>query len=496
MLEEGDRRMSTTSERNTQALQTMVGDSALKARFKQTRLAIITPSTDPTPALQLLSEYVVDTVCRLWEQVDFHGGLAEPQHLAAQAITGGDPADMQHAWQPVYEVVIALGCRAPDMSAAYVIEVGYDSWVITMGPHARMGSESNPAAAAFAAALAASRAFQWVFQDALDSASAPSAEAIRVDLRELYGLTTDPTALSLPSTVVFGAGAVGHAFLSILERWPHHVAGVMALVDPDPYGDSNMQRYTFMSRTSVSKAKVTIRRDALAQRHPELTVTSHLHNLNAYCQARGYAERIPLAVVGLDSPEARRHVALKLPIRTVNMWTEGKRVGGALYAPSAQRACLGCDYLEPKGERMDETARVAQQTNLRPGVVRRLLDTAAGLTDAEAQVIATHQRVRVESLVGEPLRSVLPTLCATGRVALPNGTASVDVPFAFASLFAGVSGFMFFLRALENGSVSEGWSQHLFKSPTPLMRQPRGRQGACACCVNLHLLLPEMTDVA
>lgn len=117
-------------------------------------------------------------------------------------------------------------------------------------------------------------------------------------------------------------------------------------------------------------------------------------------------------------------------------------------------------------------------------------------TAAEAQVIAAHQHVRVESLVGEPLRSVLPNLCATGRLALPGSAAPVDVPFAFASLFAGVAGFMFFLRALEGSSVSEGWSQHLFKSPTPLMRQARGRQEACSCCTNLHLLLPRMSDVA
>jgi hypothetical protein len=257
-----------------------------------------------------------------------------------------------------------------------------------------------------------------------------------------------------------------------------------------------MQRYTFMLRNSAPQAKVAVRRAALAQRHPGLTVTPYPHDLNAYCQARGYTERIALAVVGLDSPEARRHVALKLPIRTVNMWTEGKRVGGALYAPSDKRACLGCDYLEPKGERMDETARVAQQTGLLPGVVRKLLDTAAGLSAAEAQVIAAHQHVGVESLIGEPLRSVLPALCATGRLTLPDSAAPIDVPFAFASLFAGVSGFMFFLRALESSPVSEGWSQHLFKLPTPLMRQARGRQEACSCCTNLHLLLPRMSDVA
>ena len=163
--------------------------------------------------------------------------------------------------------------------------------------------------------------------------------------------------------------------------------------------------------------------------------------------------------------------------------------------PSATRACLGCDYLEPKGDRIDETARVTAQTALRPAEVRQLLDTAEGLTPEQAQRVAAHQQVPVEGLLGEPLRSVLPALCATGHFK-PEGASPLEVPFAFASLFAGVSGFMFFLRALEAPEVSEGWTQHLFKNPTPLMRQLRGRESGCACCANMDLLQSRWNTAA
>lgn len=477
--------MNAALERNTQALQTLLGDVALASRFAQARLAVVTPSGPASSALALLSEYVVDTLGRLWEQVDFHGGLAAAQHAAARAIASGPTEGLRCAWAPGYDIVVALGCTVPQAAAARVIEVGYDRWII--GPASAMGDTPNPASAAFAAASIGARVFQWVFRDALDGTSAPSEEPVRVDLCALYGLASDPTALALPETVVLGTGAVGHAFLSILERWPHPVSGRVEVVDPDPYGASNMQRYTFMARCSVPQPKVVVRRDALAQRHPGLTVTPHVLDLNRYCQARGYGTHIPLAVVGLDSPEARRQVALKLPVRTVNMWTEGKRVGAGVYMPSATRACLGCDYLEPKKERMDETARVAGQTALRPAEVRQLLDTAAGLTLEQAQRVAAHQHVPVEGLVGEPLRSVLPALCATGHIRSEDGPP-LEVPFAFASLFAGISGFMFFLRALEAPEVSEGWTQHLFKAPAPLMRQSREREATCVCCANAHLL--------
>lgn len=488
--------MSTASERNHQALECMVGNSALAGRLSQTRLAVITPPGVPTRALQLLSEFVVDTLCRLWDRVDFHGGLADEQAVAGREVGNAGGADMHVRWLPGYTVVIALGCRAPVGCADHIIEVSYDDWRVELGTGAAMGETPNAVAAAFLAAMAAAQTFFRVFADAVGDFGTAPLEIYAADLRDLYGLNPAPTALALPPTVIFGVGAVGHAFLAILERWPHPVKGSVEMVDPDLYGGSNMQRYAFMKWAFDTQAKVEVRRKALIQRHPELQVTACRMALNEYCQHRGYTASIDLAIVGLDSAEARRQVALKLPERTVNLWTEGKRAGGALYTALGNQACLGCDYLEPKSELMDETARIAQQTGLLPGIVRRLLDNADPLTDTQAQTIAARQSVPAATLVGEPLRSVLPTLCATGRLVLPGSTSPAEVPFAFSSLFAGVAGFMLMLKALSANVISEGWSQHLFKAPTPFMRQPRGRQTACACCADLHLLRPRVDNAA
>ncbi len=73
----------------------------------------------------------------------------------------------------------------------------------------------------------------------------------------------------------------------------------------------------------------------------------------------------------------------------------------------------------------------------------------------------------------------MPALCATGKLQLPNNPEAVDVPFAFASLFAGIAGFMMLLKDLAaEEAPSEAWTQHNFKSPTPLLlRQRLNRPG-------------------
>ncbi len=98
-------------------------------------------------------------------------------------------------------------------------------------------------------------------------------------------------------------------------------------------------------------------------------------------------------------------------------------------------------------------------------------------------MVAGHRGVPLDQFVGQPLRSVLPALCATGRLQLPNNSEAVDVPFAFASLFAGIAGFVMLLKdCLEDSRASHGWTQHIFKRPTPDMHSPQHANAQCVCC--------------
>ena len=124
------------------------------------------------------------------------------------------------------------------------------------------------------------------------------------------------------------------------------VGGAAAFVDPDPFGESNGQRYAFMLPFEDRVSKVGAIRARLKQRHPALEIEPIATGMNKYCEERGFDKPILRAITGLDSPEARRQAALKLPERTINMWTEGHRAGAARYAPDGVDACLACDYLE------------------------------------------------------------------------------------------------------------------------------------------------------
>jgi len=88
-------------------------------------------------------------------------------------------------------------------------------------------------------------------------------------------------------------------------------------------------------------------------------------------------------------------------------------------------------------------------------------------------MIAGHRGVAPDQFVGQPLRSVLPALCATGKIQMPNNSEAVDVPFAFASLYAGIAGFVMLLKdCINEEKASYGWTQHIFKQPTRHMYRP------------------------
>jgi len=206
-------------------------------------------------------------------------------------------------------------------------------------------------------------------------------------------------------------------------------------------------------------------------------------DLNSYCAERGYDSPLQRAIAGLDSAEARRHVALKLPWHTVNMWTEGVRIGAGRYLPGDGHACLACGYLENADTPVDEVGEIYLQTGIRPDLIRSLLDSGQGLTLQEATMIAGHRGVAPDQFVGQPLRSVLPALCATGRLQMPNDSEAVDVPFAFASLFAGIAGFVMLLKDCSNNlNGSYGWTQHIFKKPSSHMYSSLYTKSNCVCC--------------
>lgn len=481
--------------KNTQAFSSMFKNAALSNRLSSTRIAIITPPDAMTKAGELLAVVVADVLARLWPNLDFIGSGAELQLAASRsaAASGNSSVEgLKVQWAPPYNCTVTIGCNAPTEEGV-ILRVGANGWNVEFGPEAICGDSSNPAGPAFAAAMVAARVFQAIFQSELDEDGSVVTNTCSLDLSSLFGTPESAgSVLELGETFVFGVGAVTHGLMWLLERWPTPISGDLHLVDQDTYGFSNGQRYAFMRPEDSGKAKVDAIKDRLAAAHPELQVTSHATDLNTFCAVRGFAQPLQRVVSGLDSAEARRHVALKLPERTVNMWTEGVRIGAGRYIPGGARACLACDYLERLDTPLDEVAQLCLQTGLRPDLIRTLLDSGRGLSDQEAVTISAKWSAPPEDFVGQPLRSVMPMLCATGKLQLHNLPEAVDVPFAFASLFAGIAGFMMFFKDITaDEHSSEGWTQHIFRKPTGYMGRKLYSREECVCCKEMQHLIQE-----
>lgn len=485
--------MSAANGKNAQALKALFGDAALANRLALTRIAVVTPPDQMPKSGMLLAEVLADVLGRLWPNIDFSGSCAKRQVMVATdaARSGGAPSEgLVCRWAPPYDCAVFVGTPIyPD--TGYAIQVGADGWGVQLGPDAICGTSNNPVGPAFAAAMAAAQVFRHVFAPELTGIDAPPLQECKLDVRALFNAPQLEIApLDLRETHMFGVGAVSHGLVWLLEHWPSTVSGVLNLVDQDKYGDSNGQRYAFMQAMNIGMAKVDAVTARLTAAHPSLSVKPHPVDLNSYCSDRGYELPLHRVIAGLDSAEARRHTALKLPERAINMWTEGVRIGGGQYVPGDGRACLACGYLEKIDTPLDEVAEIHQQTGIRPDLVRSLLDSGRGLNQQEAMMIAGRQNVPAEQFVGQPLRSVLPALCATGRLQLPNNSEAVDVPFAFASMFAGIAGFVMLLKdCLDNSQASHGWNQHIFKRPTPYMHSHQHSNSQCVCCGSMTDLL-------
>lgn len=476
----------SAAEKNRQALRTLFGDDALVSKLSNTRLAVLVPSGNTPASAVLLAKVLVDALARLWPNIDFFGEIAESLLATGRsaALSGQAPTDgLKVAWAPPYDMVVSVGGPGPEGSSP-CIQVGADGWQVRFGDGAACGGSLNPVGPAFAAGLAAAQVFATCFAAAMEGARLQPLGDWSADVRDLFHAPElELRPVDLQDTHVFGVGAVSHSMAWMIENWPAPISGALHLVDCDSYGNGNGQRYAFMTQANVGTSKVEAVAARLSAAHPALTVKPHNLGMNVYCAERGYDRPFFRIIAGLDSEESRRQAGLKDPVRTINMWTSEHYIGAGQYIPGEGRGCLVCAYPEPMEAPLDEVMLFHKQTGLLPDLVRELLDSARGLTASEAQKVSQAKGVPADRIVGEPLRSVIPVLCATGKVPLNEAKKAVDVPFAFSSLLSGVAGFVMLLRDAQLGrSVSECWNQHVFKRPSPAMMKIEGRHSRCVRC--------------
>jgi hypothetical protein len=212
--------------------------------------------------------------------------------------------------------------------------------------------------------------------------------------------------------------------------------------------------------------KAKIKEEILRARHPRLQVDGFEIDGDSYFDRHEPMPNVLLAVAGVDSKEMRRHIALKLPKRAINIWTEGSWLGAARFGGGDGWPCLMCRYPEPKEAALDDVTRIHRATGLSPFRVRILLDGDNRLTTHDVAIVAQHRGVPPERIAGRPIWSVLQELCATGRLQIPGQSQNADVPFAFSSLLAGVGGFINLAQEISGFSPAPfDWSYDVLDRP-------------------------------
>jgi len=474
----------TAAEKNRDALATILGDTALAAIVGGLRVGVMSDSSSNSRPGLLTAEALGDVLGRLWPAIDSQGPLSETVLRAAveASASGNKPLQARESWAPPYDVVVILG-QGPAPDDGRYVRIGADGWTVFTGAASRFGDSSIPVGPAFAAGLAGAEALKLAFSTQLQGRSTPLIDA-EIDLTNFGRPTasTAPNGLLLPRTHVFGVGAVTHGLLWLLERWPGEVSGELLLIDPDSYDVSNGQRYAGMRRDSTGP-KVHVKEEILRARFPLLNVSGFEIDGDSYFDQYEQMPRVLLAISGVDSKEMRRHIALKLPRRVINMWTEGSGVGAARFGGGDGWPCMMCKYPEPKEAALDDVTRISRASGLSPWRVHGLLGTGAKLTPQDADRIARHCRLSAQSILGKSIHSVMHEICATAAIPVAGGKRNADVPLAFSSLLSGVAGFINLVQEVSGFSTLPfDWSYDVLDRPHPNCASGSGPEPGCMLC--------------
>ncbi len=478
--------MKTAIEKNVQAFSTLFGDPALANYLRDRRIGVFFGDNSDTVSGRLLTEALADTLARLWPRIDSSGPLADLFLSTARktAQSGQLPIDLNDRWAPPYDSVVVIGSGTV-RDAGPIVWIGADGWKVSFGTNSRLGDSPLPIGPAAAAAIAAAEVFKQVFESKLESHGITPLGDGEWNLWNLGidGSLPGEQNIVFPRTHVFGCGAVTHGLLWVLERWPTPVSGTILLIDHDVYDYTNGQRYVGMRPEDPSRIKVDALAERLQSSHPALKVLPFQQSMNDYFDFHEPIPSVTLAIVGLDSEESRRQAALKLPRRSINMWTDGHHLGSSRHGFRDGWPCLFCSYPEDISRQKDEVAIISSQTGLQPYRVRTLLDTGESLTPSDASLVVSKLGRPANEVTGKSLRTILQQLCATGHVKLSGKVGDTDVPFAFSSLLAGVVGFRNIVKELQSPSdPPTRWTYDILQRPNPGLVQPASPRDNCYLC--------------
>ena len=473
--------MNSAFTKNAAAITTITANENLVDLTQSSKIGVCSEDF-PSKSGKLLAKALGEYLGRLWHKIDTSGCYSQIiANTAEEAVNSCKfNAIIRQQWNPPYDFVIGIGTQVPRDQKS--VSIGADGWKVNAGLKAHTSNDPNPVGPCLAAALAAAQAFKSVFHEQIKDETdlLPS----DYEWNSWYGdagSAPNISNLEFDEIHVFGVGAVSHGFFWVLQNWPKKIHGTIHLIDHDNYDDGNAQRYLGMSIDWIGKPKTEGTISRLKEAHPELNVIGHKMDMNRYFAQKNQNCQVRLALCGLDSKYGRQQLAVKLPNKIINMWTDENRVGATRFSFRRDQMCLYCAYPKQKEKARDEIGMLCNETGLKPSRIRELLDSGAGISEDEARAIERKKSIKL--VAGAPIISVRSELCAQLKLRPKKNQDEVAVPLSFASGMAGVLGFIEIFREINHTPGHPGQIQiPILKFPLDGMWTQQFKHPDCYLC--------------
>lgn len=291
----------------------------------------------------------------------------------AALVTSDEDADWDIA-------AAVLSVHRPHARAAVQTVVGSIGWIAYVGaPPPASAAGPNPMASLMAASIGVSEVFKRVYGVPLDVAPLLLDEYFNLyslsddDLVQGPGLPPNP---SLPDMLLLGAGAIGNAVTSLLERL--RPRGRLVVIDKDVFASENRGTCMLLDRENwlgQSKAEVLA---SFLDRKDELRVRGWHGRIEDAIdvQELGLAD-IDLVLGALDDVGARRAVQRLWPSVLVDGAINARGATSITYRfADAGVACLRCTFPEPR-KKLAEYSEAQRQLYGQRKAICAQLDGAA-----------------------------------------------------------------------------------------------------------------------
>lgn len=384
-----------------------------------------------------IAELLVNLLARFYPVLSIFGDGSACENISKIAHAINTDIEIESSQQET-RVIVYVGEATKSDNGFSACASG---WVAHIGKKIKFkaGGPINPYSAGAAAALAAWRVFQIIFNMKTPSSLAQANVSLSLlDYGSDSGVSDFLSPVELGEVAVAGLGAVGNPALWAWARHPG-LTGELHLIDPEDIELSNLQRYCLPFNKDVGMGKVQLAAREL--------LNSKLSHRVWPCSLEDFAGNyagiatVPSICVSLDNVEGRRTAQALLPRLVVNGWTSDTGLGASWHKFLGDSACLACLY-QPKNIGLSQTELAGQALGIPHDQLSVFWVTEKPLDADVIKTVETHLGLpegRLADWIGRRVQDVYSgVICGQVGLDLSGVGRVATVPLAHQSVLAGI----------------------------------------------------------